>query len=301
MVEPRIVNVSDSGSIPGSLSTQVIDILRKAESSLDYVLRFSQFHYHRNGKYKGQYADAVDRIREIRAFLKENGDDRFMALNAKDAPGGGGDYEKLESGTYPARLVQVIDLGLQNQEFKGEVKAPRREIALTYEFLDEFIKDEDGNEQEDKPRWLTEMMPLYNLNSEKAKSTQRYKALDPDEVHEGDFSALIGTPVSVTIVQNPGTGKHKGKVFENIDSVAPMRRKDAERAPELVNEATFFDFDDPDLEVFLSLPKFLKDRIQNNLEFAGSRLSKLLGNAENPPSAQEESDEDHTDSEENPY
>lgn len=224
-----------------------------------------------------------------------------MALNAKSAPGGGVEYEKLESGTYPARLVQVIDLGLQNQEFKGEVKAPRQEIALTYEFLDEFLKDEDGNEQTDKPRWLTETMPLYNLNSEKAKSTLRYKALDPDEVHEGDFSALLGTPVSVTVVQNPGTGKHKGKVFENIDSIAPMRRKDIEKAAELVNEAVFFDCDDPDIEVFLKLPKFLKDRIQNNLEFAGSRLAKLLGNAENPPASTETEDASDTDGEENPY
>src|SRR5690554_5331156 len=133
-----------------------------------------------------------------------------MALNAKNIPGGGGgNYEPMEPGTYPARVVQIIDLGLQNQRpFQGQEKPPAREIAITYEFVDEFMKDENGEDQEDKPRWLTEIMPLHNLSSERAKSTQRYNALDPNMVYDGDFSQLVDTPCNVTVVQNPGKGKN---------------------------------------------------------------------------------------------
>lgn len=79
-----------------------------------------------------------------------------MGLNAKKAAGGSDRVaqEVLEPGVYPARLVQLIDLGVQPQRpFQGKDKPPAQEIMITYEFTDEFLKDEDGNEIEDKPRW----------------------------------------------------------------------------------------------------------------------------------------------------
>ena len=99
----------------------------------------------------------------------------MAGLNAKRAGGGSNkdfvEQELLEPGTYPVRVVQIIDLGVQPQRpFKGEQKPPVHQIQLTYEFVDEFLKDEDGNELEDKPRWLSESFPLYNLSSDRAKS-----------------------------------------------------------------------------------------------------------------------------------
>lgn len=227
-----------------------------------------------------------------------------MALNAKNAPGGGGSFEPLEAGTYPARLVMVVDLGLQTRSYQGEEKDPHPHIALTYEFLDEFLKDEDGNEMEDKPLWRTEMMPIYNLDSEKAKSTSRYFTFDPNVKDDGDWTAQLGKPCLITIIQNPGKGKHQGKVFDKITAVSAMRDKDAKKAPPLVNEARFFDLDDPDYEVFKGLPKFLKERITNNLEFSGSLLEKLLEKVgydedSEPPKENEEAKED--DDDESPF
>ena len=202
-----------------------------------------------------------------------------MALNAKTAPGGGGNrnFEPMDPGTYPARLVQVVDVGLQNQRpFNGQEKTPAREIMFTYEFVDEFMLDEDGQELQDKPRWLSEFIALYNLDNERAKSTARYKALDPTLSADGDFAQLVDTAINVTIVQNPGKGKNAGKIFENIAGTSTMREKDARRCPELKNETVVFDLDEPDLKVFLGLPRFVQDKIKANLEFAGSKLEGLL-------------------------
>lgn len=41
-------------------------------------------------------------------------------------------------------------------------------IMLTYELCTEFMKDEQGNDIEDKPRWLSESIPLLPLDSELA-------------------------------------------------------------------------------------------------------------------------------------
>lgn len=211
-----------------------------------------------------------------------------MALNAKNIPGGGGNYEPMEPGTYPARVVQIIDLGLQNQRpFQGQEKPPAREIAITYEFVDEFMKDENGEDQEDKPRWLTEIMPLHNLSSERAKSTQRYNALDPNMVYDGDFSQLVDTPCNVTVVQNPGKGKNAGRIYENVTAVSAMRARDAKKCPELVNEPIVFDCDEPDMDSWEKLPAFVKNKIRENLEFTGSDLEKMVGKGDESPGKKE--------------
>lgn len=207
-----------------------------------------------------------------------------MALNARNVPKVGGNkgpqQEPMEAGSYPARVVQVIDLGIQPQPaYQGEEKAPAHEIMITYEFLDEFCLDEDGNELVDKPRWLSETFPLRNLDSDLAKSTKRYYALDPDEVHGGDFTALINTPCTVTVVNNIGKGKNAGKVYNNIAAVAAMRPKDARNAEELKNDPKVFVIDEPDLVIFKSLPQWLQDKIKEGLDFKGSALDKALKNA----------------------
>jgi len=204
-----------------------------------------------------------------------------MALNASkvESKGNGGTkQEPLAAGNYPARLVQVLDLGLQEQRpYQGQEKPPAQEIMLTYEFVDEFMKDEDGNEIEDKPRWLSETIPLHHLQADRAKSTMRYKALDPTLAYGGDFTKVLDTPCNVTIVQNAGKGQHAGKVFTNIAGISSMRPRDAQKCPDLVNPPKVFDVDDPDMEVFESLPEWVQDKIKTNLEFEGSALQDKLG------------------------
>lgn len=234
-----------------------------------------------------------------------------MALNArkvKSAPKAN-QQAAMDAGTYPARLVQVIDFGIQEQRpFKGEAKPPAHEVMWTYEFLDEFCKDEDGEDQEDKPRWLSESFPLYSLEADLAKSTKRYYALDPEEIHEGDHTRLVGSACMVTINQY----ESKGVLRNGVSSVAAMRPKEAAKAPELVNPPKVFTIDEPDLEVFKSLPDWMQEKIKESLEFNGSALDEALNgdkpakpaakpkrerNAPEPEPDLEKGDEDDDDSE----
>lgn len=180
----------------------------------------------------------------------------------------------IEPGTYPARLVQIIDLGLQAQRpYKGQDKAPANEIMLTYELVDEFMKDDAGKALEDKPRWISETLPFYGLYADKAKSTQRYLAFDPKQEFGGDFAQIVGMACNVTVVNN-AVGE---KIYDNIAAVSAMRPRDAEKCPELVNPAKVFDVDAPDMEVFNSLPEWIREKIKGNLKYKGSALEKLAG------------------------
>jgi hypothetical protein len=184
--------------------------------------------------------------------------------------------DPLDPGTYPVNLVQIIGLGLQAQRpFKGEEKPPKQEVYLTYESHDEFMLDEDGNEDEDKPRWLSESIPLNPLDSDLAKSTKRYMALDPDLEHDGDFLALGGTPCLMTVSANPSK-KDPDVIYNNVVSVQTMRAKDAAKAPAPKNPVKTFDMYNPDIDVFLSLPTWLQDKIKEGLDYGGSDLEALV-------------------------
>jgi hypothetical protein len=214
---------------------------------------------------------------------------RFNASKVKGNNANKVEQPVMEAGTYPARLVQVIDFGLQPQRaFKGEAKPPAHEISTTYEFVDCFMVDEKGNDLEDKPRWVSESFPLRNIMAELATSTKRAKALDPDSVHNGDWPAMLGSPVNVTVVIN----ESKGKVYTNIASTATMRAKDAQKCPELKNDTKFFDLSEPDLEVFNSLPEWIREKIKGNLNFAGSKLEALLAGGEAPKEEKKEPPKD---------
>ena len=201
-----------------------------------------------------------------------------MALNIKTAGNQNNNriaQENIEPGVYPARLVQIIDLGLQAQRpFQGKDKPPAQEIMLTYELVDEFMKDENGEPLENKPRWVSETLPFYGLHADKAKSTQRYLALDPKGDYDGDFTKAIESPCNVTIVNNAGKD---GKVYDNVAHIAAMRPKDAVACPELVNPSKVFDCDNPDMDVFNKLPEWIQKKIKENLNYEGSALQKLAG------------------------
>lgn len=208
-----------------------------------------------------------------------------MGLNAKNVKVDRPQQEVLEADVYRARPVQIIDLGLQPQRpYQGKDKPPVQELMLTYELCDEFMKDEDGNDIEDKPRWISETLPFYGLFADKAKSTQRYNAFDPTSAFDGDFSRCAGVPINLTIVNN-AVGD---KVYNNVGNVAPMAAKKAATCPELVNPAKVFDLDNPDMEIFNALPEWLRDKIKANLNFQGSALAQKLGGAKNAaPKAKE--------------
>lgn len=224
-----------------------------------------------------------------------------MSFNAKQAGNGGGkeriDQPVIEPGLYPARLVQLIDMGLQPQKaYQGKDKPPMQEISLTYELTDVFMKDEDGNDLEDKPRWISETLPFHNLKADKAKSTQRYLAFDPKEEWEGDFTKALGLPINVVLVHN----QVGDKLYTNVASLAAMRPKDAEKCEALKNPTTLFSLDEPDITVFNKFPKWIQEKIQKNLNYAGSKLEFLLS-GKVPAKAKEAPKQAEPEAEDNPY
>lgn len=184
------------------------------------------------------------------------------------------EQEVLPADNYPARISQVLDLGLQEQRpYEGVAKRPANEIMVTYELVSEFLKDEDGADRLDKPRWVSETFCLFGLHSERAKSTIRYNALDPRHINDGDWSKMIGTPCILAVVNNKS--KSNGRTYANVGGVTgPMKGM---IIPNLVNDTKVFTLDDPDMGVFNALPEWIQTKILGNLDIEGSPLQNALG------------------------
>jgi len=70
-----------------------------------------------------------------------------VSLNLKNQKSNGSrvPQDNIEVGAYPARVVRVLDLGMQpGGEFEGKMKPNAYKVDFTYELLDCFMKDKDG-------------------------------------------------------------------------------------------------------------------------------------------------------------
>ena len=142
-----------------------------------------------------------------------------MALERKTtkSEGSNSDYENLTAGEYEARLVYVADLGMHQDEYKGEVKPERQKITLGLELIGQTVTIDD----EEKPRFMwVRPFNIFNSLTEKGNEMKYYKVFDPacKEGDVPDWDAQIGKACSVYVEQNE-------KGYDEITSVSAIPAK----------------------------------------------------------------------------
>ena len=215
----------------------------------------------------------------------------------------------LDAGSYHARLVHIIDLGLQPGS--PTYPDPKDKLKFTFELMDEFCfeKAEDGSYDEDtplldKPRFF-HYECTYNPDGYMGENSNIYplmQTLSPSFLKNGNMEEelgdLLGRPVNVVLskyVKN--SGKRKGQEDNKVTGITSMKKKEFQTlkvmkengAPanlQLVNESYFFDLDEPTLEVFNKLNKGNiycdQDKILASSAYRGSKLAILRGDTSEP-------------------
>lgn len=219
----------------------------------------------------------------------------------------------LEVGGYPARVCRIIDLGLQ----PGSAKYPDPQLKLlvTFELLEEFMKEVDANGNmimvqdpdedegvmmaknlEDKPRWF-DFEFSYNADGYMGDNSHIKKfavSIDALEVPANPEQGIAGhaakelkdwltEPLIVGLsTYTKSSGKNAGQIANKITTFSSMKSKEKKVAKPLVNPTVFFDMSAPDLEVFNKLPGgdspyAIKNRITNGVKFNETALFALLG------------------------
>lgn len=213
----------------------------------------------------------------------------LKAKRVKQTNNSGMSNPVLEPDSYPARLVQVIDMGKRASFFDAE--KINHEINLTYELVSEFMLDDKGNPVEDKPLWLSEVINMVDMPDHmtaaeiyadqfksKGKLVQRCKTFDPKGELDFDLTEFVGKPCSVTVVNYK---KKDDTLGMKVGAVTGLTKGMV--IAELVNPPKVFALDEPDMEIFGSLPEWFQEKIKENIEFKGSPLeSALAGGTPDP-------------------
>lgn len=201
-----------------------------------------------------------------------------MSLNLSKIKSTSRPVTLIEEGTYPARVVQIIDLGVQRNNFDA-AKPPKQKVRVSYELVTEFVEDENGDPDESRPRWVHEEFFLSPMTQEKGTSTKRMKAYDPKGELEGDLTLALGRPCLVTVSTKQKKDKTGSYNIVPTDGVsAPMK---GFPVPELVNDPVLFLTDSWDEEIYQSLPEFIRDIID----------SRVVADSEEPEASDPADDE----------
>ena len=214
-----------------------------------------------------------------------------MARNANNQAGEATnkvEQDILADGSYPARIVQIVFLGVQDQRaFQGQPKPPCDSVRITYELSHEFMKDENGDVLADKPRWESETIAFKNATLDLATSTKRYKAYRP-QAQPADFvwdEGLLGTAVQVQLKgRKVETGRHAGKTFVDIKGVTPPANMPGYEQPVLINLPVFFDPEDDAVSVdsFNEMPEWLQGEVKKAHNWDAMPLAGLLAGGTTP-------------------
>ena len=197
------------------------------------------------------------------------------------------DFGRMEDGTYGARIVSVIDLGIQHaKDWKTQkhqyhvldedgkwakngndflfttepTEAPdlKPQVMITFEFPTERIEIND----ETKPRWMGKE---YTLSAnEKAGLVKLIAAVKPGTTKLGE---LINAPCFVSI---GSTDKGKAKI---TGVSAPMKGVVVD---DLENPTTVFSLSDPKVEEWDKIPEFLKKKIKEAVNLKDTPAYSLV-------------------------
>lgn len=173
-------------------------------------------------------------------------------------------------GTQAARLLYIADVGIQPRKaFQGQEKSPVRKLWLCWELVQSLF---DYNGKQVPHRIST--ADLTASNDPKSALSKLMINMDPANVYGGDFEKLLGTPCLITVVHNKVRNKDGIEVtYANIGGVMPA--PDGFPVPELTDRPGLFDFFTPSVDVAVSLPKFVRDKITSALNFRDSPAEKI--------------------------
>lgn len=168
------------------------------------------------------------------------------------------DFGRLEDGTYLARIVSVVDFGLQPQtDWKTkEPTDPKKRIMITFETPDEFItyEDKEGNEVS-RPRWISKE---YTLSMhEKSALFKLVTTIAPDA---NSLVELLNVPCMISVGSTDGGNAKITGVNKPMKGAA---------VGELQNETFHFDFDSPNMDLFNKLPAWQQTKIKEANNYNG--------------------------------
>lgn len=194
-----------------------------------------------------------------------------MSLVAKDSGEGG--FTPVPPGMYLARCYRIVDMGTQKSEWQGEVKHLHK-VMLQFEVHGEDEMGKSLITSKGEPMTISKNYTL-SLGDKAAlrKDLQTWRSRDftAEELRGFELKNILGVWAMLSVAKSVG---NNGKEYTNIMTVNPvMAAVKKAGLPEGFNALGLFYIDEPDMEMFETFGKNLKERIQSSPEWQARSTS----------------------------
>lgn len=171
------------------------------------------------------------------------------------------EFEQIPAGVYLARCYKMVDIGTQTTHSAKFGDKDVRQVILTWELL----QDDDG-----KPVFMEDGKSVFSISKKYTLSMNKKANMRKDldswrglpfteaEANDFDITKLLGKFCKLQVTHST-TGD---KTYSNVTTLMNTKKE-----AEGVNELVSFSMDDPDMEVFNTLPSWLQDKIKESAEW----------------------------------
>jgi hypothetical protein len=186
----------------------------------------------------------------------------------------------VPAGSHLARCYRIIDLGTQQTEYLGQIKHLRK-VMFGWELHGE---DNEGNPLLTEKGDPMAIFKNYTLSlNEKANlrldlQGWRGKQFTDEESQRFDISNVLGAWCMLSVLHRPG--KDGNKMFANVASISPVPAQVRKMGlPDGTNSLQMFRLAEPDMTLFETFSKGLKEKIEASPEWRALKSTKAPARA----------------------
>lgn len=176
----------------------------------------------------------------------------------------GGNFQKIEPGTYIARCYSMIEIGTIKEDYNGESKMQKK-VNITWELPTE--KAVFNTEKGEEPFVVSK---TYTLSMHEKSTLRRDleswrgKGFTEEEAKKFDITKLLGVPAMISVIQRP----KKNDATKTVTDVSSITKPPkGYECPAQINPMRILSYDNWDDNTFASLSDWMKDKIRSSVEF----------------------------------
>ncbi len=166
-------------------------------------------------------------------------------------------------GIVPARLARIIEIGEHLTDY-----GVKDQLYLYYSLPTRLIEDEGdflGKQH------MVRSRPMKNSDSVKAALWDHRKVLNPET---RNLSDLLDIAAFLTLTHNTVEKDGQKRTFCNITNISGV--PEGMEVGALDTTKFYFDFDNPDADIWTKLGDFTREKIQSALNYNGSEVEKMV-------------------------
>jgi len=175
-------------------------------------------------------------------------------------------FKNVPAGSHLGRCYRIVDLGSQKSEYMGEIKIQRK-IMVGWEL---FGEDDEGVSlltDDGKPMAIFKNYTLSwaeNATLRKDLQSWRNKPWTDSEAKRFDLKSILNQYCMLNVIHKDSNGK----TYANVATISPVPSMIKQAGlPKPVNANQIFTLAEPDMVLFETFGKGLRDKIMNSPEW----------------------------------